>query len=214
MNDIIDFHTHRLDASRALISVNPRQFDPQPGCWYSVGFHPWQGVESLTDEDYALLEQCLGHPQVLAVGETGMDNLRGGSLDVQAAAFVRHLRLAESAGKPVVVHSVRTTQQILAIRRREGLTAVPLVIHGMRGNEHVARTWIEADCYLSFGARFNPAALRVTPLDRLLIETDDQMTAIQEVADRVSSSLMMASTDLLSLVAANATRVLNLQAPF
>ena len=150
MKDIIDFHTHQLDASRALISVDPRQFYPQPGRWYSVGFHPWQGVESLTEEDYALLEQCLLHPQVLAVGETGMDNLKGAPLDVQAAAFVRHLRLAESAGKPVVVHSVRTTQQILAIRRREGLTSVPLVIHGMRGNEHVASTWIEADCYLSF----------------------------------------------------------------
>ena len=50
---IIDFHTHRLNATDAMISVNPSQFDPQPGQWYSVGFHPWHDVDTLTDDDCA-----------------------------------------------------------------------------------------------------------------------------------------------------------------
>ena len=47
MTPIIDIHTHHLDADGALISVAPQDFDPQPGKWYSVGFHPWDTNTSL-----------------------------------------------------------------------------------------------------------------------------------------------------------------------
>lgn len=209
MTSIVDFHTHRLDATSALISVDPRRFDPQPGLWYSVGFHPWHGVDRLTDDDYALLEQCARHPQVLALGETGMDRLRGASLDIQDEAFVRHLRLAHALDKPVVAHCVRTAQDLLAARHREGLDAVRLVIHGMRGNEHVAHTLLDAGCYLSYGARFNPAALHVTPIDRLLIETDDAPESIKAVAASVASTLGLTADELLSCVTATASCLLS-----
>ena len=52
MIDIIDIHTHRPDAVAALISTDPRRFDPQPGKWYSVGFHPWEDVDELTAADF------------------------------------------------------------------------------------------------------------------------------------------------------------------
>lgn len=186
---ILDFHTHRTDATAALISVDPRHFDPQPGLWYSVGIHPWDTVEAVTPTDLARLEQCARHPQVLAIGETGMDSLRGADMKTQEALFVHHLQLAHSIGKPVVAHSVRTAQQILDARHKAQLTDVTLAIHGFRGNEHVARTLLDAGCYLSFGARFNPSALLVTPLDRLLIETDDPTVTIHDVATQIAQTL-------------------------
>ncbi len=186
---IIDFHTHHLDAQDALISIDPRQFDPHPGRWYSVGFHPWHDVGLLTPADWTLLKQCATHPQVLAIGETGMDSLRGGDLDIQAAAFLRHLQLAHAVGKPVVAHCVRTAQRILDVRRQARLADVPVAIHGMRGNEHVARLLLDGGCYLSYGERFNPATVAATPLDRLLIETDESATSIEEVAALVAQVL-------------------------
>lgn len=207
MINIIDFHTHRLDATQALISVNPGDFKPQPGLYYSVGYHPWLNLEILTDDDFALLEKCARHPQVLAIGETGMDSLRGCDLAVQREVFIRHLKLAAGLHKPVVVHCVRTAQQVLATRHQEGLADVPLIIHGMRGNERVARTWLEAGCYLSYGARFNPKAVEVTPLNRLLIETDETDETIQEVAARVAHVLHLSADQVLDLAAAN-TRLL------
>lgn len=206
--ELLDCHTHRPDATAALISVDPRHFAPQPGLWYSVGFHPWDGVGTLTDDDFSLLERCARHPQVLAIGETGMDTLRGGDLNSQADVLVRHLQLAHSLGKPAVIHNVRCTQEILAARRRAGLTAVPLAIHGMRGNEHVTRTLLDAGCYLSFGARFNPDALRATPLDRLLIETDEAPVTIQEVADAVASALQLTREQVTTICATNLQRLL------
>ena len=208
MNTILDFHTHRPDASAALIAVDPRRFDPQPGKWYSVGFHPWDDVNMLTAGDFDLLRQCATHPQVLAIGETGMDRLRGGDLVEQEAAFIRHLQLARELGKPVVVHNVRATREILDARHRAGLDDVTLVIHGMRGNAHVARTLLDAGCYLSFGPRFNAAAVLVTPLDRLLIETDDSPVPITAVASSVAKTLTLTPTSLVTHVAANAQRLL------
>lgn len=206
--DILDCHTHRLDATAALISVDPRHFDPRPGRWYSVGFHPWDGVDTLTDEDFTLLERCAHHPQVLAIGETGMDRLRRGDINTQTEVFIRHLQLSHDLGKPVVVHNVRCTQEILAARHQAGLTTLPLIIHGMRGNEHIACLLLDAGCYLSFGFRFNTEALLSTPLDRLLIETDDAPVTIQEIADVIATALQMSSEDIIKTAAGNTQRLL------
>lgn len=207
--NILDFHTHRPDAIDALISVDPRHFDPQPGLWYSVGIHPWDTVEAVTPADLALLEQCAHHPQVLAIGETGMDSLSGADMKIQEELFVHHLQLAHSIGKPVVVHSVRTAQQILDARRKAKLTDVTLAIHGFRGNEHVARTLLDAGCYLSFGTRFNPAALLITPLDRLLIETDDDPTVtIHDVATQIAQTLNTIPEHIITTASRNAQHFL------
>lgn len=209
MTPIIDIHTHNPRAHEALIAVDPRQFDPQPGLYYSVGFHPWHEVDRLTEDDFTLLERCVSHPQVLAIGETGMDRLRGASLDVQRKVFVRHLRQAHDLGKPVVVHSVRTAQEILTARRTAQLDDVTLIIHGMRGNERVARLLLDAGCYLSFGERFNPAAVAVTPLDRLLIETDDNTDLnIHEVAHVVAAAIGLAADAFIAQVAATVQRLM------
>lgn len=210
MTPIIDIHTHHLDADGALISVAPQDFDPQPGKWYSVGFHPWHAIEKLNDEDFELLERCARHRQVLAIGETGMDRTRGAELDIQAAVFVRHLQLAHDLGKPVVTHCVRAAQDILAARSRAHLDDVPLIIHGMRSNAHVARTLLDGGCYLSFGSRFNPEAVNATPPDRLLIETDEAPVTILEVANLVAQASHLTTGQVISQASANACRILGI----
>ena len=210
MTPIIDIHTHHLDADGALISVAPQDFDPQPGKWYSVGFHPWHAIEKLNDEDFELLERCARHRQVLAIGETGMDRTRGAELDIQAAVFVRHLQLAHDLGKPVVTHCVRAAQDILAARSRAHLDDVPLIIHGMRSNAHVARTLLDGGCYLSFGSRFNPEAVNATPPDRLLIETDEAPVTILEVANLVAQASHLTPGQVISQASANACRILGI----
>lgn len=205
-----DFHTHRLDATRALISVDPRRFAPEPGKWYSVGYHPWDTCCGIGHDDMRLLEQCAGHPQVLAIGETGMDRLRGADIATQRDVFAWHLDLANALGKPVIVHTVRSAQEVLTLRRAMGLTGLTLAIHGMRANERVAHTLLDQGCYLSFGPRFNPRALQETPLDRLLIETDDSPIPIEEVAAAVAAQLRIGADSVISTTSANAIRLLGI----
>ena len=210
MTTPFDFHTHHLDATGALISVDPRCFSPESGKWYSVGFHPWDTSGELCDADFALLEQCATHPQVLAIGETGLDSRRGGDMAVQRQVFARHLTLAAALGKPVVVHSVKTAQEILALRRAMGLADVTLAVHGMRANEHVARLLLDEGCYLSFGIRFNPHTLQETPLERLLIETDEDPAPIEEVAATVAAQLQISAEEVIRQTDFNARRLLKM----
>ena len=210
MTSPFDFHTHRTDATDALISVDPRRFAPEPGKWYSVGFHPWDTTEDLDSIDYDLLEQCARHPQVLAIGETGLDSRRGAEMEVQRQVFTRHLSLAAALGKPVVVHSVKTAQEILALRRAMKLADVSLAIHGMRANERVARLLLDEGCYLSFGMRFNSRTLLETPLERLLIETDEDPAPIHEVAAAVAAQLQMSAEEVLFQTGNNARRILKM----
>jgi TatD DNase family protein len=78
----------------------------------------------------------------------------------------------------------------------------------MRSNAHVAQTWLDAGCYLSFGARFNPAALLATPINRLLIETDDSDTPIDDVATLVAQTLHLTPAEVISHAIDNARQLL------
>ncbi|MBR1475605.1 MAG: TatD family hydrolase [Muribaculaceae bacterium] len=203
---IIDAHTHYLNAG-GITSVEPANFDPQPGHLYSVGIHPWH-TQDVSNDTLQLLEQYARHPQVVAIGETGMDTLRGAPLDRQTELFEHHLQLAGRLGKPVVIHCVRTSQQVLAACRRLGVT-VPRAIHGMRSNERVARPLIDAGFYLSFGPLFNPATVLATPRDRLLIETDDSGQSIAQVAAAIAPTLGLTAPSLQALATANLHHFLN-----
>ena len=172
----------------------------------AVGFHP----ENILDMPENWLEgvaRLTEHPKVVAIGETGLDSLRGAPLDRQTEIFERHLQLAQSLRKPLIIHCVRTSQQVLASCRRLGV-AVPVAIHGMRGNERVAQPLLGAGFYLSFGPQFNPATVLATPHDRLLIETDDSGQCIEAVAARIAPLLGITAATLLTQAAANLQRFL------
>ena len=208
MNHILDIHTHNINAgSGAVISVGVDEFAPCEGCCYSVGVHPWH----IPDDVPAIMRQLeivAAHPQVVALGETGMDSLRGASIDVQESLFRQHIALAALMSKPVVAHMVRTSQQLVRAWREMSPAGIALVVHCMRGNENVARQLVEAGCYLSFGARYNPAALLATPLNRILAETDEAPLPITGVVKAMASTLNINAGALTSVLQENAARAL------
>lgn len=206
---IADAHSHDLQATDAIISVEPASFSPLAGRLYSVGIHPWH-TDTTTDADLSQLAECAAHPQVVAIGETGLDTLRGAQLARQTEIFERHLLLAQQLDKPIIVHSVRTSGQVVQCLRRLGIT-VACAIHGLRGNERVARLLLDAGMYLSFGPRFNPAAVLATPPDRLLIETDDSAMSITQVAAALAPTLQLSVHDVLALTGHNLERFLKKQ---
>lgn len=202
---IVDAHTHNPQAQDALIACDPMEFCPHEGRLYSVGIHPWKTADVMADRLQALAAVAR-HEQVVAIGETGLDALRGAPLNVQWDIFNRHIELAEALGKPLIVHMVRTSQQVLKAWRESGRT-VAWVIHGMRGKPQVARPLLDAGFYLSFGLRFNPDTTAITPLEQMLIETDDSGQDINQVAEMVARARGLAVPQLLKAVTANASRL-------
>ena len=183
---IKDIHTHRIDAREAVISVNPWEFNPVEGLYYSVGIHPWQ-VGRATDADFDRLAECATSGNVLMIGECGIDKLRGGDLSMQTGVLERHIALSEQVGKPLVLHCVRASNELCRLRRQLR-PSMPWIVHGFRGNAHVASQLLDAGFYLSYGERFNPEALAITPADRLLAETDESLLPIDEIHRRLAAS--------------------------
>lgn len=184
----IDYHTHRLDAPaggaiiclpEGWLSARPEEVEGlRSDAWYSVGVHPWTTAdEELTRQLLERLPEWTLRPEVVAIGECGLDALRGGSEELQEAVLTQQLLLAEERGLPVTLHVVRRFDRLLHLRRRLFGARGPQsrwTIHGFRGGPALARRLLEAGMDLSFGLRYNEAAYELTPPERRRRETDAQ----------------------------------------
>lgn len=185
---ILDIHTHKVAPQpEAVIAVTPKAFEPLEGQLYSVGIHPWDTGTDINTAEWERLEEILQEPQVVAVGECGIDILKGGPLFRQMQIFKRHVELSEKYGKPMVIHDVKAHDIIIGIKK-ELKPGQPWVVHGFRGKPTVAKMLTDAGIYISFGEKFNPETVKSMPPDMMLAETDESTLTIEEIIQRISEA--------------------------
>jgi TatD DNase family protein len=150
-----------------------------------VALHPNEAprlaAEGRLDDALAEIERLAqAHDQVRAVGETGLDFFRTGpdGRDAQVESFARHLDIAKRLDKTLVIHDRDAHDAVLDVIDAEGAPE-RWVMHCFSGNPRFARACLDRGAYLSFAGTvtFKNAqplrdALAVTPLDRVLVETD------------------------------------------
>ncbi len=186
MNIILDIHTHHpAPQPEAVVSVSPDNFNPIEGQLYSVGIHPWLTGDEIPDELWDKLEEAARHPQVVAIGECGIDLVKGGPLYKQMLVMKRQVELAEEVGKPLVIHCVHAHDIVIGLKKDLNPTQNWLV-HGFRGKPTIARMFVDAGIWLSFGDRFNDQSVVVVPSGMLLAETDEAEVTIEDVITRLS----------------------------
>lgn len=211
MNEIIlDIHTHHeFPAPLALISVSPVDFSPAEGQSYSVGIHPWAIPDNPPGEEaFALLSEAAAKPCVRAIGECGIDMLKGGTLFRQLNIFKFHVDLSEKLAKPLVIHEVKAHDQITGLRR-DLKPSQNWAIHGFRAKPSVAKMMAELGIYLSFSEKFNPESLLFMLQnypDLILAETDESSLPIAEIISHLSAAI---GNDLLSLIEKNTATFLH-----
>lgn len=177
----IDIHSHQPTTRAGVFRVfnlmagaseTPFSAPLDEGLVFSAGVHPWE-ADSTTTKVWSALENLVIKPEVLMVGEIGLDKLKGPSLEVQKAVFKRQLLLAESVSKPVIIHAVRSSDALMALKKTT--TGIPAwIIHGFRGGPVEAANWLSHGFFLSFGPAFNPASLLACPPGRFFLETDEK----------------------------------------
>ena len=202
---ILDCHTHLAPPRpEAVVCASPAGFVPAGGQLYSLGIHPWRPEEA-TEENFGLLARLAGMPEVAAIGEAGVDQLRGGPMYRQMLAFRRQIEISEAAGKPLVVHDVKAHDSVAGLRR-DYAPVQPWILHGFRAKPTVAKMMLQASdgFWFSFGEKFNPDALRAVPRERILAETDESALDIRQIIARLSEALGEALTET---IAANPARV-------
>lgn len=183
-----DIHTHNLQAPPgSLVSLplevllqGPQGFVWRPDAACSVGLHPWYVPEGWP-EALDAVSKWLQCPQVVAVGECGLDRLCATPYSRQLQAFRAQLVLAREHALPLVLHCVRAWDDVLSLLRAEGPFPSPVVFHGFRGKPQQARQLFSKGYALSFGPRFNAESLRLCPPALRYAETDDSGLSIGRV---------------------------------
>jgi TatD DNase family protein len=174
----------------------------------SIGLHPWHVEEDTWEMKVSRVKSAAGNQKVLAVGEIGLDKKTDRPFETQQLAFYAQLAIAESERKPLIIHCVRTYQELLSFRKRSD-TSIPWIFHWFNADRQIAEALIRKNCYLSFGHmlfRKESKAFRIfhsVPLDRVFFETDDAGYDIREVYNQAAGLRNMPLADLKSRIMDN-----------
>ena len=152
-----------------------------------VALHPWNVTADNARQLLSALRNEATSPDVLAIGEAGLDKRCSTPYDLQLQVFREVVSIARQVHKPLIIHCVKASNDIIVLRK-EMRCDNPWIIHGFRGNPHIAQSLLAAGCYLSFGERYNPEALRGTPLQRMFIETDTSPLPISQIYARIADT--------------------------
>ena len=186
MMNYIDFHTHQVPVSKNVIAIVEGR-----DTW---GIHPWKADETFVVPDLSAK---------LAIGECGLDGLRGPSMEVQESVFLEQIRLSEELGKPLIIHCVKAFDRLLQLRK-ELNPKQSWMFHGFRGKPQQLRSHLDAGFFVSFGFQHNEESLRICPIDRLLLETDDdEFHPIDEIYNNVARKRELEVTSLVKQMTEN-----------
>ncbi len=150
----------------------------------TVGIHPHDCAQ-VPAADWERCAQDAADPRVVAVGETGLDfHYDHSPRERQREALRWSIALARKVKKPLVVHVREADPDVQRILQEERAGEVGGQIHCFSGDRAAARAYLDLGFYLSFSGIVTfksadevRAAARLTPRDRLLVETDSPYLA-------------------------------------
>jgi TatD DNase family protein len=204
--------------------------DPELRLSATAGVHP-HDASGWSAERAVWLRERLRHPRIVAAGEMGLDyHYDHSPRETQQAAFDQQLALAGEAGKPAVIHAREADDDVAAILA--GHPGVTAILHSFSSGPALLRAGLVLRHYVSFSGMVTfkswrlDQAVRDTPLDRLLLETDGPYLApvphrgkrnepayVRQVAERIAAVRGLAVDELIAATGANAARVFHLHSP-
>jgi TatD DNase family protein len=169
----------------------------------AVALHPNEApmVDNL-DEQLREIEKLATHPRVRGIGETGLDYFRTPEelRAKQEGSFRAHIAIAKASNKALIIHDRDAHEDILRVLKAEGAPE-KVIFHCYSGDEQMADECIRAGYYLSFSGTVTfknapelRAALAITPLTNLLVETDAPFLAPTPYRGALNSPAQIART--------------------
>ena len=195
-----------------VINIGDDETDNQPGIDLTerivglrttVGRHPHSADEPITTVERHALRTLASHPNVVAVGEIGLDyhftDYHRAPAKAQARVLREMLGLAQEVGKPVVLHTRDAFPDLLAIL--DEFAGVEGVFHCYTGNSAFAAEALARGFYISFAGNVTyPTAHGIMeaaskmPLDHMLVETDSPFLPPQSRRGRPNAPRYLVET--------------------
>ena len=184
--NLFNTHTHRTkDPDWEILSVSP---DDSVSVYHSFGVHPWKAHTIPLDEISDKADKKL-NDKTLAIGEIGLDRIKGPSLELQISVFIEQIELSEKEKLPVILHCVKAWNEVALIKRKLNPTQI-WVFHGF-AKANLVEAVLQENIVISIGTDIFTnlklqKALSLIPNENLLLETDDSNISIQEVYQKVA----------------------------
>ena len=170
----------------------------------SIGIHPWYVTADDIEEQTEWIKQtAINDKRVIAIGECGTDKLCNTDINLQYEAFCNCITLSEELEFPLIIHSVKTSNEIIKLRKSIRPKQA-WIIHGFRGKPEQALQYIRNGFFLSFGKSYNPESLKITPQERILFETDEYTGSIADIITSAAKTLDISTDKLFDIVSENA----------
>lgn len=191
----------------------------------TAGVHPHE-ASTWSDDAQQRVRALLAAPEVVAVGETGLDyHYMHSPRDTQRRAFEAQLALGAELGKPVIVHARDADDDMAAILRSLAPAQPVVVLHSFSSGDAVWDAGMDVRAYFSFSGMITfknwtrTDRLTACPPDSLLLETDAPYLApvphrgkrnepgfVRDVAVRAAALRGESFDDLTRRTTANARR--------
>ncbi|MCL1942112.1 MAG: TatD family hydrolase [Candidatus Azobacteroides sp.] len=203
-------HTHHVD-KKGLCIVNcmvndySGQAELYPDALFSLGIHP-RFIRKDNENEWQKIDEYCGTERVVAVGECGLDIFAEAGGKTQEYIFIRQIELSEKYRKPMIIHCVKMHNELIRLKNRYK-PGMDWIIHGYRGNVVQTEQLLKHGFYLSYGRIFNPESVKITPLTRIFLETDDSTTDIKDVYRNVAPVLNITPEELSVITENNFKRI-------
>lgn len=211
-----DIHTHRFTDSApedVLLSCPVLKKEiPAEAVYLSAEIHPWHLTAENLSCQIERMENMLSDSRVLALGEVGLDKLTECPYPIQIKAFEEIVSISEAYGKPLIIHCVKSVDELIAIRKKMR-PALPWIMHGFRGKPQQADSLLRHGFYLSFGEHYNSQVMKEIPIERLFLETDESNVPIDELYNRAAAIRHISAEELKLAVLHNVNNVFGVKKP-
>lgn len=155
-----------------------------PEIYCTVGIHP-HDAKIVTPDIVCQVEELAKNEKVVAIGEIGLDfHYENSPKEVQEKIFDQFVKLAQKIKKPIVIHDRDAGDKTWQILKDNEVKENEVMIHCFTGTMDLAKKYLDLGCYLSFTGiiTFKKAqdlreVVKITPLEKLLIETDSPYLA-------------------------------------
>ena len=165
-----------------VVSVYPGEeviFSSESSVVYTAGLHPWHIEKADIKNSISQIEEWLVKGRIKGVGETGLDALRGPGMQLQQEVFREHIRISEKYGCPLIVHCMKTYNEIFNLRR-SSKAKQPWILHGFNSSVQMMRQMTESGIFISLG----PALLKNKKLMGVCKEVPDSLFFLEtDVSD-------------------------------
>ena len=200
-------HSHFYDLNHCTI-VNKSDDNVYIDSYFSIGIHPWNANK--IEDNFFTVEHLAMNKKCLAIGEIGLDKLKGPDISIQKKVFESQVLLSEKLKLPVILHCVKSWNEISMIKQK--LKPIQTWVYHGFNKVGILDEVIKTGLMISIGASIFTNLqlqnlLEKIPNNRLLLETDDANIDIYTIYEKVSEIKKIPLSELEVIIEENFNRI-------